>query len=445
MDFQEFKTAVLARCGELGVTEYELYYQAAESVSCEAFQHEISGFKSASEGGVCLRCVWSGRMGYASTEELTAAEARALVDRAVDNASVLESDDPVLLAEGGQSYGTATPSECAMPQTDALVARVLQVQEQLYASSEAVVDGCQTEAIAERSKVAICNSRGLDLSHETTLSALVAVSVVSDGKEMANEFSVKLGNLEKIDSEALVKKTTEDALRKLGGGPAPTGKYPVLFAPDAMSDLLATFCAIFSSENAQKGLSKLGGKEGSVIASPIVTLVDDPFYPGSPLQSPFDAEGSPTCRKNVIEKGEFKTLLYNLKTAALAGKQTTGNASKAGYDAPVAVRPFTMYLEPGTVSREELIAGTPKGVLINSLGGLHAGANHISGDFSLQSAGFLIENGQLTESVKSFTVAGNFYDLLQNITALASDLETPGMGSFGSPTVRVEGLTIAGK
>ena len=445
MDFQQFKTAVIARCAELGVTEYELYYQAAESVSCGAFQREINEFKSASEGGVCLRCVWSGRMGYASTEELTAAEARALVDRAVDNASVLESDDPVLLAEGGQSYGTVTPSDCAMPQTDALVARVLQVQEQLYASSEAVVDGCQTEAIAERSKVAICNSRGLDLSHETTLSALVAVSVVSDGKEMANEFSVKLGNLEKIDSEALVKKTTEDALRKLGGGPAPTGKYPVLFAPDAMSDLLATFCAIFSSENAQKGLSKLGGKEGSVIASPIVTLVDDPFYPGSPLQSPFDAEGSPTCRKNVIEKGEFKTLLYNLKTAALAGKQTTGNASKAGYDAPVAVRPFTMYLEPGTVSREELIAGTPKGVLINSLGGLHAGANPISGDFSLQSAGFLIENGQLTESVKSFTVAGNFYDLLQNITALASDLETPGMGSFGSPTVRVEGLTIAGK
>ena len=138
-------------------------------------------------------------------------------------------------------------------------------------------------------------------------------------------------------------------------------------------------------------------------------------------------------------------MYYNLKTAALAGKQTTGNASKAGYDAPVAVRPFTMYLTPGEISREELLAGVEKGVLINSLGGLHAGANPISGDFSLQSAGFLIENGSLTESVKSFTVAGNFYDLLKSITALGSDLETPGMGSFGSPTVRVDGLTIAGK
>lgn len=445
MDFQEFKTAVLARCGELGVTEYELYYQAAESVSCEAFQHEISGFKSASEGGVCLRCVWSGRMGYASTEELTAAEARAIVDRAVDNASVLESDDPVLLAEGGQTYEAVTAPKWEMPRTEDMVSRALEALEQIYATDSRVTESSQTEVVAERSRVAICNSKGLDLSHETVLSALVVGSIVSSDGETADGFDIKLGALPEIDSDAMTKKATSDALRKLGGGPAPTGKYPVFFAPEAISDLLATFCAVFSSENVQKGLSRLKDKEGSVIASSLVTLVDDPFYPGSPLQRPFDAEGSPTHRKNVIEGGVLKTLLYNLKTAAVAGKQTTGNASKSGYDAPVAVRPFTMYLAPGQMSREEMLAGVEQGVLINSLGGLHAGANPISGDFSLQSAGFLIENGQLTESVKSFTVAGNFYDLLQNITALASDLETPGMGSFGSPTVRVEGLTIAGK
>ena len=82
---------------------------------------------------------------------------------------------------------------------------------------------------------------------------------------------------------------------------------------------------------------------------------------------------------------------------------------------------------------------------IKSLGGLHAGANPVSGDFSLQSAGFLIENGKKTTAVKSFTVAGNFYDLLKNVTAVASNLELPGMGSFGSPSVLVEGLSIAGK
>ena len=445
MDFQEFKAQVLARCQELGVQEYELYYQAAESVSCDAFQREINEFKSSSEGGVCLRCVWNGRMGSASTEALTRDEASSIVDRAVENASVLETDDPVLLAEGGQTYEAVTAPCWEMPRTEDMVSTALSSLEQIYATDSRVTESSQTQVVAERSRVAICNSRGLDLNHEAVLSALVVGCIVTDSGETADGFDIRLGALPEIDSDAMTKKATADALRKLGGGPAPTGKYPVFFAPEAMSDLLAVFSAIFSSENVQKGLSRLGGKEGSVIASPLVTLVDDPFYPGSPLQRPFDAEGSPTHRKNVIEHGVLKTLLYNLKTAAVAGKQTTGNASKAGYDAAVAVRPFTMYLAPGEASQEELLAGVEQGVLINSLGGLHAGANPITGDFSLQSAGFLVEGGKLTEAVKSFTVAGNFYELLRNITALGSDLKTPGMGTFGSPTVRVDGLTVAGK
>ena len=184
------------------------------------------------------------------------------------------------------------------------------------------------------------------------------------------------------------------------------------------------------------------------MASPVVTLVDDPFHKDNPSPINFDAEGSPTCCKNVIEAGELKTLLYNLKTAAVAGKETTGNASKAGYDAAVAVRPFTMYIAPGEKSEEEMLAGIEKGVYINSLGGLHAGANPITGDFSLQSAGFMIEGGKKTTPVKSFTVAGNFYDLLKKITAVASNCCLPsamGMTAFGSPSVLVEDLSIAGK
>ena len=114
----------------------------------------------------------------------------------------------------------------------------------------------------------------------------------------------------------------------------------------------------------------------------------------------------------------------------------------------MAVRPFTFCLAAGELSEEALLARAGNGVYINSLGGLHAGANVISGDFSLQSAGFLIENGKKTTPVKSFTVAGNFFDLLKQITAVANDLDVPnpgGMTSFGSPSVLVEGLSIAGK
>ena len=187
---------------------------------------------------------------------------------------------------------------------------------------------------------------------------------------------------------------------------------------------------------------------GLLTASEKLTLIDDPFHCDNPEPMNFDAEGSPTHKKAIIEGGKLNTLLYNLKTAAVAGKKTTGNASKAGYDSPVGIRPFTMYLEGGDISEEELLQKAGNGVYITDLSGLHAGANAISGDFSLQSAGYMIENGVKTRYVKSFTVAGNFYDLLKNIVALANNSHLPrAMGStaFGAPTVLVEGLSVAGK
>ena len=325
---------------------------------------------------------------------------------------------------------------------------MLDTQEKIYAADPMVIDGCQAQGIVESSQIAIYNSKGLDLHYEINVSGLVAVGVVSNGKDMSNDFQIKLGKLDEIDRDAMVKKAVDGAKIKLGGEPAPTGQYPVVFDTGAMCSLLGVYASVFSSEAAQKGLSRLATMEGEIIAAPIVTLVDDPFHPENPMPMNFDAEGSPTHKKCVIEKGKLNTLLYNLKTAAVAGKKTTGNASKAGYDASVAVRPFTMYLENGDLTEEELLAKAGNGVLITDLSGLHAGANAISGDFSLQSAGFMIRDGKKCEYVKSFTVAGNFYDLLKNITALANNCHLPrAMGStaFGSPSVLVEGLSVAGK
>lgn len=448
MTFNEFKELVIAACEAQGITEYELYYQAGVSTSAEAFQHEINGFTSSQEGGVCFRCIIGGKMGYASTEDLSAEQAKAVVAKAADNASVLESEEQVFLGEGGQEYEELNIQPYTLPSTEELIGAVLATQEKLYAADPAVIDGCQTQGISGHSEVAIYNSKGLDLHYENNYAGLIAVGVVSNGQEMSNDYQIKLGKLSDIDTGKLTRKAVDGAKIKLGGEVAPTGQYPVIFNPDAMSSLLQVFSSVFSSEAAQKGLSRLGSSEGAVIAAPIVTLVDDPFHKDNPEPINFDAEGSPTHKKNVIENGVLTTLLYNLKTAAVAGKKTTGNASKGGYDAPVAVRPFTMYLANGDLTEEELLAKAGSGVYINDLSGLHAGANAISGDFSLQSAGFMIENGKKTTYVKSFTVAGNFYDLLKNITALANNCELPsamGMTAFGSPSVLVDGLSIAGK
>ncbi len=448
MDYQSFKNAVIAACAEFGITEYELYYQSGSDTTIGVFAHEINEFSSSEGGGICFRCIADGKMGYASTQALNAHEAREIVRRAADNAACLETEEAVFLCEGGKEYKALERKTYDLPTTEELIQTALDTQEKIYAADPMVIDGCQTQVISESSEIAIYNSKGLDLTYSNKVCGLVVAAVVSDGKEMSDSYEIKLGALNSIDTDALAKKAVEDAKRKLGGEAPESGAMSVIFNPEAMCSLLGVYSSIFSSENAQKGLSRLAGKEGEIIAAPCVTLVDDPFHPESPAPMNFDGEGCPTATKKVIDGGKLNTLLYNMKTAAVAGKETTGNASKAGYDSSVGIRPFTMYLENGSMTEEELLKKAGNGVYITSLGGLHAGANPISGDFSLQSSGFKIENGLKTDYVKSFTVAGNFYELLKNIAALANNCHLPrAMGStaFGSPSVLVEGLSVAGK
>ena len=448
MNFTEFKEAVIAAALEMGVADYELYYQTAESTAVRAFLHELNEFTSSVEGGVCLRCIVNGKMGYASTQDLNPKGARDLLLRAMDNAAAIENDDTVFLGEGGQTYEPLNVQTYELPATDALIDAVLDTQEKLYAADPAIIDGSSTRGFAERSEFAIFNSHGLDLRYANNVCGLMVEATVEAEGEKSNDFQIKLGQLDKIDTAALTAKAAKNALAQLGGEVPSTGSVPVVFDPDAMYAMLSCFAPAFSSEAAQKGLSKLAGKEGEVIAAPCVTLIDDPFHKDNPEPMNFDAEGSPTHKKAVIENGVLNTLLYNLKTAAVAGKKTTGNASKGGYDSPVGIRPFTFYLEGGELSEEELLQKAGNGVYITDLSGLHAGADAISGDFSLQSAGFMLRDGKKAEYVKSFTVAGNFYEMLKNIVALANNSHLPrpmGSTALGAPTVLVDGLSVAGK
>ena len=447
MNYNEFRTAVIAAAEQAGLRDYELYYSATESDSVSAFQHEINECSSSVEGGVCFRCLFDGRMGYASTEALQETEAAGLVRRAMENARSLETEEQEYLGEGGE-YAELPSQDRPLPGMAELKELVLRGQDALYAADPLVVDGSESQAEAVRTSIAISNSRGLDLSYTCSMTAFISEAVVSDGTEMNNSYEILVGGAEAPDVEAAAKKAVADAKRMLGAGVAPTGAAPVVFGPRAMASLLSTFSTLFSAETARKGLSRYLGQEGQKIAAETVTLVDDPFYPRSAMPMPFDAEGSPTAKKEIITAGELKTLLHNLKTAAALGKKTTGNAAKSGYAAPVEIRPFTLVLQPGTLTEEELLQKADGGVLIEELGGLHAGANPISGDFSLQSSGYLIENGARGRAVRSFTVAGNFYELLKNIVAMSDEARcrpSGGATNFACPYVLTAGLSIAGE
>lgn len=195
-------------------------------------------------------------------------------------------------------------------------------------------------------------------------------------------------------------------------------------------------------------MSRLAGKEGEKVAADCVTITDDPMREGYPAQTSFDGEGVAAFRKNVIENGVLKTLLYDLTTAKKAGRESTGNGLRGSYTSSVNISPFCFCLEPGNKSEEQLFSAAGDGILITELNGLHAGADGVTGDFSLQSAGYRIRGGKKAEYVKGFTVAGNFYELLLGITAVGNKLKfgiPASVTAFAAPPVLVPGMSIAGK
>ena len=133
MNFNEFKELVVAACQAQGITEYELYYQAGSSLSVDTFQHSINEFSASQSGGVCFRCIVNGKMGYASTEDLSPAQAAQIVAKAADSASLLESEEQVFLGEGGQTYEELEDKSYPLPTTEELIAKVLETTEKLYA------------------------------------------------------------------------------------------------------------------------------------------------------------------------------------------------------------------------------------------------------------------------------------------------------------------------
>ena len=168
---------------------------------------------------------------------------------------------------------------------------------------------------------------------------------------------------------------------------------------------------------------------------------------GKASSTPFDGEGVPTSYKEIISGGKLTTLLHNLKTAKKQGVKSTGNGSRPSYASPVGIAPTNFYIKPGEAGLDEMAAKLGDGLVITRLEGLHAGANPISGDFSLGAKGYKVENGRLGGAVKQITIAGNFYQLLKDIVEVGSDLRFgfPGAACFGSPSVRVSKLSVAGK
>ena len=442
MKFTEIKDIISEACKKLGVEEYEVAMSIGEDISTETLKDEISAFSSGQSAKVYFRCLEGGRMGYASTSFFNADEIADLVCRAKDNAKAIENDDVVVIFKGSEAYEKITAPEPVMVDAAELKAKALELQRATYATDSAVVDGTQSIAMSFRNEYYLYNSHGLELSNRVGMSGCYVVAVVNRDGEARDNFEFA-ENINSEDAAALPKKAVQGALDKIGAAEIPTGKYNVVIDGTQMRSLLAAFSSAFSAKNALLGMSKLAGKEGEQIAADIVTIIDDPMREGCPVQTSFDDEGVATHKKTVVENGVLKTLLYDLTTAIKTGKETTGNGRRGGN-----IAPYNFGIAAGTDTQDELFAKAGDGIYVTGVKGLHAGANAITGDFSVESEGFLIKDGKKAGPIKSFTVAGNFFTLLKDIDSLANEVKwgiPGGYTVFGSPDVLLKDMSVAGK
>lgn len=448
MNFAQFSAAAAEYAKAQHITDYELYYQANSSDQLGFFGGEVDRFSSSSVEGVCLRCLIDGKVGTASTESFTEEEIPALFASAMESARYSGSEEKQSFYTGGE-YQPVAAAEKPENDTAAEIAMMTQTEQLALQADARIQKGVRASLADISKKTAISNSSGLYLESEGAMSVAFAGVVAKDenGKRYTDRaVSTALsGNGHEVGK--MVVRAVEKTVSQIGAAPVPSGHYPVIFDNSQMTAMLEIFQSVFSAQEAQNGLSLLKGKVGEQIASDAVTLIDDPFYKDNFFKSPFDGEGVPTKPKTVIENGTLKTLLHNRATAAKDGVESTGNAYRAGYASPVSIAPFTFYMQPSETTREELMRKVGTAVMITFMKGAHAGANAVTGDFSLESKGYLIENGKIVRPVEEITVAGNFYQMLKDIVAVADDLQVnieDGASCCGAPSVLVRDLAIAG-
>ena len=447
MDFNLFKEELFKEAKNSGFEECEIYYSDSESLSLNVYEGEVEKYKLNNAFGLSFRGKINNKMGYSYTEILDEDAIKTLITNAKGAALVIENDDVQFIYEGDKEYKELDcyKKELDNVKPDELISLALEMEKECKKQCDKVVNfqGCGIGY--GKSTYGIINSKGLNLKNERNSLTAYVVPIVEENNEkydgMGYVIAKKVGDIKPVE---LAKQGLEEALSKIGGKSIPSGKYKIIVNNEAMVSLLGTFSGIFNAEQVQKGLSLLKGKEGEIIASDVITLIDDPHLEDGLGTTSFDDEGVATYKKEVITKGKLNTLLYNLKTAHKAGVKSTGNGFKGSYASPVGVSDTNFYINPGQRSFEELCMDVKDGVIITEFAGLHSGASAITGDFSLAAKGFMIENGKKTFPVEQITVAGNFFTLLKDIEEVGSDLKFP-MSSIGCPSVVVKELSVAGK
>jgi len=289
--------------------------------------------------------------------------------------------------------------------------------------------------------VALVTSEGFAGAYASTSTSISTSVIAGEGTHMERDYDFTSAHyLSDLDDPVAVgKNAASRTLRRLNPRKVKSQAVPVVFDPQVANGLVGHLAGAISGPSIARGTSFLKDKMGQQIFARGIKIVDDPHMKRGMRSKPFDGEGVVNRVWNLVEDGVLKTWLLDSASARQLGLTTTGHAAR-GTGGPPSPSVTNLYLAPGSQTPEELLSGIGEGFYVTELIGM--GVNGITGDYSRGASGFWIENGKRTYPVSEVTIAGHLFDIFRSLTP-ANDLEFK--YGINAPTVRLEGLTVAGQ
>jgi PmbA protein len=442
---QEIAVAAQNAAQKLGIEKFDIFGSAIDETSVQVDQGEPQQMKASQRSGVTVR-VWNedNSVGVTSTTDVDPIGLELALKTAKEASYFgVKENAPDFSPEATSAIAEVKQEHLPQAAVSQLLETLIQAEKQLLAAHPAIV-GVPYNGLAQRDIDRFyLNSQGA-LRHEahSYASVYLYTKTEEEGRKprSAGAFRVSPG-VEKLDIEGCLKEAAEKTISHLNYDKVKTGKYRVVFSPEAFLGLIGAFSNMF---NAQSILDKqsLSTEEslGSTIASPLLCLDDNVLHPENIGAEAFDGEGTPTRPISLIKNGVLSSFLHSAGTAKRMNVQPTGHANMG---AKVTVSPHFFHVYTGEPAAQEYsLDDADNVILIDDLSALHAGVQALQGSFSLPFDGWLIQDGKRT-SIESATVAGDIREVLKSIIYVEKETEFTGSGV--APRVWVDELSITGE
>src|SRR3954468_13385242 len=448
MDLKQITTDVVSRAMKSGATAAEAVVREGNEFSTVVRLGQVETLKESGAKVMGVRVFMGKRAASTYTSDFSAAGIEQLVSSAVNLARITSEDEFSGLPDKSQ-LGTISGDldlyhkDVYSLSTEDRIDYARRAEKAATSADARIANSEGGSFDAADGRKILANSLGFIGEYKRSYCSVSAVPVAKDENgNMQRDFWYSVARSIKLleNPEEIGKIAAHRALRRLGARKVKTSKVPIIFDPLVARALLESIADAVNGDSIYRGASFLAGKVGEKIAGDNVTVVDDGTMRGGFGTSPFDGEGVPTRRTTIIEKGQLKSYLLNTYTAKKLKLASTGNASRGLAGTPgIGVGNF--FLEPGTRDPKKMIADIPDGLYVTEFLGF--GMNLVTGDFSRGASGLWISKGEFAYPVEEITVAGNLKDMLFNVSEIGNDLEF--RGSVACPTLRIDGLTVAGE